>query len=89
MCAAASSSPPPEMDLYRLCPEEAAAVEWVRTMVRDSGGKKVRHTECLLGCLVGNVCCVVVMMVAVALHHPLSVLLGACAMLCEKGGPVL
>ena len=25
-----------------LSPDEAAAVEWVRTMVRDSGGKRVR-----------------------------------------------
>ena len=47
MCAAASSSPP-EMDLDELSPEVAAAVEWVRTMVRDSGGKKVRHTDCLM-----------------------------------------
>ena len=45
MCAAASSSFPPVMALDGLSPEEAA-VEWVRTMVRDSGGKKVRHTDC-------------------------------------------
>ena len=45
---AAASSSPPEMELDGLSPEETAAVEWVRTMVRDSGGKKVRHTDCLL-----------------------------------------
>ena len=47
MCAAASSSPP-EMDLDGLPPEVAAAVGWVRSMVRDSGGKKVRHTDCFM-----------------------------------------
>ena len=46
MCAAASSSPS-EMHLSGLSPEEDAAVEWVRSMVRDSEGKKVRHTDSL------------------------------------------
>ena len=47
MCASASSFPP-EMELDGLSPEEAAAVEWVRSMARGSGGKKVRRTDCLL-----------------------------------------
>ena len=48
MCAAAPSSLP-EMELDGLSPEEAAAVEWVRIMVRDSGDNKVRHTDCIVG----------------------------------------
>ena len=46
MCAAAPSSPP-EMNLNGLSPEEVAAMEGVHTMVRDSGGKKVRCADCL------------------------------------------
>ena len=61
MCAAASSSPP-EVGLNGLSPEEDATVEWVRSMVRDSGGKKVRRTDCLTGVWLGMWCCWVVMM---------------------------
>ena len=52
MCAASL----PDMGLDGLSPEVAAAVEWVCTIFRHSGGKKVRHAECLM--VVGwGMCC--------------------------------
>ena len=40
--SAASSTSSSEASLWGLSADEAAAVEWVRCMVRDSEGKRVR-----------------------------------------------